>query len=150
MTTLDTNVLLYASDADSPFHPAALTLLNRLARGPELLTLFWPVLLGYLRIATRHGLFRNPLSPAAAVESVERLIQRRHVRVLGEADGFWVHFRDVSGAVNARGDLVADAHIVALMRQHGVREIWTHDRDFRKFDGIVMRDPFDVPRPRKR
>lgn len=28
------------------------------------------------------------------------------------------------------------------MHQHGISTIWTHDRDFRKFDGITVRDPF--------
>jgi uncharacterized protein len=62
--------------------------------------------------------------------------------VVGEADGFWSVFRQVADPLPVRGNLVTDAHLVALMRQHGVREIWTHDRDFRKFDGIVVRDPF--------
>jgi predicted nucleic acid-binding protein len=38
--------------------------------------------------------------------------------------------------------LVPDAHLVALMRENGVRRIWTSDRDFRRFDGIEARDPF--------
>ena len=46
------------------------------------------------------------------------------------------------GAGAATGNLVPDTHLVVLMRQHGVKEIWTGDRDFRKFDGIVARDPF--------
>ncbi len=29
------------------------------------------------------------------------------------------------------------------MRQHGVRTIYTRDRDFRRFDGIAAEDPFD-------
>ncbi|GIV00558.1 MAG: hypothetical protein KatS3mg014_2173 [Actinomycetota bacterium] len=33
-------------------------------------------------------------------------------------------------------------HLVALMRENGVRTILTHDRDFRRFDGIRVRDPF--------
>ncbi len=41
-----------------------------------------------------------------------------------------------------RENLVPDAHIVALMHQNGVRTIWTHDRDFRRFDAIDVRDPF--------
>ena len=41
-----------------------------------------------------------------------------------------------------RGNLVPDAHVVALMRQHGVSTIWSHDRDFVKFPGISVRDPF--------
>jgi uncharacterized protein len=48
----------------------------------------------------------------------------------------------VAGAVPVRGNLVPDAHIVALMRQHGVSTIWSHDRDFLEFKGISVRDPF--------
>jgi hypothetical protein len=40
------------------------------------------------------------------------------------------------------GNLVPDAHVVALMLEHDVGAIWTHDRDFRRFDGIEVRDPF--------
>jgi predicted nucleic acid-binding protein len=28
------------------------------------------------------------------------------------------------------------------MRENGVRTLWTNDRDFRRFDGIDVRDPF--------
>ncbi|HEV2088906.1 MAG TPA: PIN domain-containing protein, partial [Cryptosporangiaceae bacterium] len=63
-------------------------------------------------------------------------------RMAGEAEGFWDVYRLVSDPVLPRGSLVPDAHLVALMRQHGVATIWTHDRDFRKFDGVTVRDPF--------
>ena len=33
--------------------------------------------------------------------------------------------------------------IAALMRQYGVRTIYTRDRDFRRFDGIAVENPFD-------
>jgi predicted nucleic acid-binding protein len=37
---------------------------------------------------------------------------------------------------------VSDGHIATLMRQHGVRVIYTRDRGFRRFDGIQVLDPF--------
>jgi len=40
------------------------------------------------------------------------------------------------------GNLVPDAHLVALMLENGVRTIMTRDRDYRKFRGITVRDPF--------
>lgn len=40
------------------------------------------------------------------------------------------------------GGDVTDAHIATLMRQHGVGTIYTRDRDFRRFDGIRVEDPF--------
>ena len=50
-TTLDTNVLVYASDESSSFHERAMRLLETLAAGPDLVYLFWPVALGYLMCA---------------------------------------------------------------------------------------------------
>jgi toxin-antitoxin system PIN domain toxin len=140
--TVDANVLIYAADSRSSVHEPAEALLRRLAVGPEILYLFWPVLLGYLRIVTHPGILTNPLSPDIAMRNVEALLDRPHVRAPGEADGFWPIFKSTAGGT-PRGNEVPDAHLAALMRQHGVRLIWTRDRDFRRFDGIEARDPFD-------
>lgn len=141
-TTFDTNLLLYASDESSPFHERALGALETLAAGPDLVYAFWPVILGYLRIATHPAVFQRPLTPAEAMANVENLISRPHVRTCGEVDGFWDWYRRVAEATPTRGNLVPDAHLVALMRQHGVSTIWSHDRDLLKFPEIKVRDPF--------
>jgi predicted nucleic acid-binding protein len=113
----------------------------RLAAGPEILYLFWPVLLGYLRTVTHPGTLTNPHSPVTARRNVESLLDRPHVRAPGEADGFWSVFRSTAGD-RPRGNDVPHAHHAALMIQHGSRLIYTRDRDFRRFDGIDVRDPF--------
>ena len=141
-STIDGNVLVHASNTDDPLHDAATALVRRLAEGPELVYLFWPVLLGYLRIVTHPGILTNPLSPAIAMRNVDALLDRPHVRAPGEADGFWTIFRGTAGD-RPRGNDVPDAHVAALMRQHGVRLIYTRDRDFRRFDGLDARDPFE-------
>ena len=139
--TVDANVLVYASDSQSASHARAEDLVRRLAAGPEILYLFWPVLLGYLRIVTHPGILSNPLSPVAALGNIEALLDRPHVRAPGELDGFWPIFRSTAGE-RPRGNDVPDAHVAALMRQHGVRVIYSRDRDFRRFEGIDVRDPF--------
>jgi uncharacterized protein len=140
---IDANVLLYASDASSAFHEPALTFLRRCAEGPELLYVPWLVVMAYLRIATHPAIFGRPLSPAEAMGNVESLLQRPNVRTLGENDGFWEVYRQVTSRVLVRGNLVPDAHLVALLIQNGVMTVWTHDRDFQKFPGIRVRDPFE-------
>lgn len=140
--TLDTNVLIYASDQASPFHGQAADLLGAWAGGPELAHLFWPVAMGYLRIATHPAIFKQPLSPDEAMANLENLVSRPSVRVGGESEGFWDTYRQVAAETAPRGNLVPDAHLVALMHQYGVSEVWSHDRDLRKFDGITVRDPF--------
>jgi predicted nucleic acid-binding protein len=37
-----------------------------------------------------------------------------------------------------------DAHLAALLLQHDVRVLYTNDRDFRKFDFLETRNPFDT------
>jgi len=142
-TTIDINVLVYASHQASPFHARATGLLHSLAVGPTLVCLFWPVTLGYLRIVTHPSLLKNPLSSAEAMANVDGLLRLAHVRAVGEADEFWAAYRRVADDVRPRGNLVSDAHLVALMHQHGVSTIWTHDRDFRRFNGIRVQDPFE-------
>jgi len=103
----------------------------------------WLVVMAYLRIATYPAIFGRPLSPAEAMGNVESLLQRPNVRTLGENDGFWEVYRQVTSRVLVRGNFVPDAHLAALLIQNGVTMVWTHDRDFQKFPGIRVRDPFE-------
>ena len=141
-TTVDANVLLYASDASSPRRDRAAELVRGLGAGPDLVYLFWPVVFAYLRIGTHPGVFDRPLEPAVAQRNIALLLERPHVRSPGETAGFWSVCERVLAGDTVRGNLVSDAHLVALMRQHGVGTIWTADRDFRRFPGISARDPF--------
>ncbi|MBA3747052.1 MAG: PIN domain-containing protein [Solirubrobacterales bacterium] len=138
--TVDTNVLVYADNEADAAHSSARELLQDLAAGPAIFYLFWPALLGYLRIVTHPAILPRPLTPASAAHNVEQLIALPHVRVPGELPGFWTQYMTVSGA-QTRGNDVPDVHLVALMRQHEVRVIHTRDRGFRRFDGIEARDP---------
>jgi uncharacterized protein len=140
--TLDANVLLYASDESSRYHESARAFLDEAARGDELVYLFWPTVTAYLRIATHSAIFDRPLPREDAVANVEGLLSFPHVQTAGEQDRFWSLYRRVGDEADARGNLVSDAHLVALMVENGVRTIWTHDRDFRRFAGIEVRDPF--------
>lgn len=138
---IDTNVLLYASNSSSDSFETAFALVERLARGPELLYVFWPVAMGFLRLSTNPAVTDRPLSPSEALSSLRDLTERDHVRTPGESPGFLDVYRETASAGTRGGD-VTDAHIAALMRQHGVATIYTRDRDFRRFDGIRIEDPF--------
>ena len=140
--TVDANVLLYASDESSRFHTKARACLASMARGPDIVYLFWPVVMAYLRISTHPAILDPPLPSDRAFANVERLLRLPHVQTAGEQERFWERYRDVAIEGDVRGNLVSDAHVVALMGENGVRSIWTHDRDFRRFPGIEVLDPF--------
>jgi toxin-antitoxin system PIN domain toxin len=140
--SLDVNVLLYASDSSSPVHAAARRFLERAAAGADLLCLGWPTVMSYLRMATHPRIFAAPLAPSEALGNVEALVGLSHVRLLAEEPGFLGIYREVTGAFPVRGNLVPDAHLAALLKQHGVRTLFTRDADFRKFGFLELRDPF--------
>lgn len=139
---IDANLLVYASDESSSFHRAARARLGDLVAGPGLVYLFWPVAMAYVRVITHPSIVDRPLAPADARGNLRRLLSVPHVRSPGEQEGFWPHFEAAAADADARGNLVSDAHIVALMRQHDVPTIWTNDRDFRRFTDIDVHDPF--------
>jgi uncharacterized protein len=140
--SLDVNVLLYASDRSSDRHVRARRFLESCAAGPEILCVTWPTLMAYLRIATHPRIFSAPLSPDEALENVAALIGLPHVRTISELDGFLDAYKHVAGEVALRGNLVPDAHVATILFQHGVRTLYTNDRDFRKFGSLDVKDPF--------
>ncbi len=147
--TIDANILVYASNQSDPVHPRALQLVQSLAAGPDLFYLFWPVVLGYLRIVTHPGILPRPLTPKEAASNADGLLSRAHVRSPGEEQGFWELFRR-TGRDQARGNDVPDAHLVTLMRQHGVRRVYSRDGGLRRFPDIEVIDPFDTQSARAR
>jgi toxin-antitoxin system PIN domain toxin len=139
--TVDTNILLYAANADDESHEVARDLLERLAAGPDLLYLFWPTIMGFLRISTHPAIFTNPHTPEQAARAIGGLLQRSNVRAPAEQDGFWDVYRSTADD-QTRGNHVPDAHLATLMRQHGVSIVYTRDRDLRRYEAIDARNPF--------
>jgi hypothetical protein len=138
---IDANLLLYASDEASPRHTQARQFLLDRAADPDVCCVAWITLMAYLRIATHPRIFARPLTPAEALGNVEALLQLPRVQVLSEAEGFLAVYREVTGSVVVRGNLVPDAHLASLLRQHGVRTLYTSEMDFRKFRFLDVRDP---------
>jgi toxin-antitoxin system PIN domain toxin len=97
--------------------------------------------MGYLRMVTHPRIFTSPFSQDEACEHIEALTSLPHCRVIGELAGFWGVYRALTTEVPARGNLVPDAHLAAILRQHGVVRLYTCDRDFRKFDFLQAVDP---------
>ena len=61
--------------------------------------------------------------------------------VLAEADGYWSYLAPLLREGRIAGPQVHDARIAALCKLHGVRELWTADRDFSRFGSLVCRNP---------
>ena len=140
---VDVNILLYASDARTPLHGKATEFLARCAANREVFCLAWVTVMSYLRMSTHPAIFARPLTHDEALRNVEALLNLPHCRAIGEEDGFWEAYCKVTAEVPTRGNLVPDAQLASILLGHGVTTIYTHDRDFRKFPFLDVRDPLD-------
>ena len=139
--SLHVNILLYSSDTSSPFHAQAQSSLQSCMNRRDLFYLIWPTIMGYLRIVTHPSIFDEPLTPEEAMANVETLLNLPHCRCLAEEEGFWATWSTVVSETVVRGNLVPDAHLAALLRFHGVRRLYTNDRDFRRFEFLDVQSP---------
>jgi predicted nucleic acid-binding protein len=53
----------------------------------------------------------------------------------------WPTLRNILAAGQITGPMVHDARVAALCRQHGVRALWSADRDFGRFPGLTVVNP---------
>jgi uncharacterized protein len=140
---IDTNILVYARRAETPFHRAAKRLLGELAEGDTEWALPWVCVYEFLRVVTHPRVFDPPTSLDAALEDLESLLDSPSLVLLGEGPAHLGAMRQALVSGRASGNLVHDAHIAALLLEHGVREVWTSDRDFSRFSGLKVYHPFD-------
>ncbi len=82
---------------------------------PDLVYLFWPTVMAYLRIATHPAIFERPLDPAEAAGKVRALLDLPHARTGSEMERFWEVWTDTTQGLVVRGNLIPDAHLVTLM-----------------------------------
>jgi len=138
---IDVNILLYASDESGPLHQKATSFLEQCATGREVFCLAWITIMSYMRMATHPAIFERPLTHDQAARNIENLLNLPHCRVIGEEEGFWHTYRQVTSDVPTRGNLVPDVHLASILLGHGIKTVCTHDRDFRKFAFLSVLDP---------
>ena len=140
MILVDANLLIYAIDADSPRHQAARRWLEETLSGNNRVGLAWIVILAFVRITTRTGIIRNPLSPEEALAYVDSWLQQPFVKAIAPGDKHWSIFRNLTLAAGTAGNLTSDAHLAALAIEHGCA-VYSTDNDFKRFPGIEHVNP---------
>jgi toxin-antitoxin system PIN domain toxin len=139
--SFDANLLLYASDESSEFHVRAKAFVIGRREDSDILCLTWPVLMAYQRIATHPSIFTKPMSAETAWGNVQQLLKLPRTRVIQETASFALDYAEVAQSAGVYGNLVPDAHIATILRQHGVRKFYTADTDFKKFDFLEVVNP---------
>ena len=149
MILIDANILIYSVNQDAPQHTKAKAWLEATISGQETVGMSWIVLLAFLRLATRPGLFPRPLPTEAAFDLVDAWLGQPSVIVVQPDPRHARMLRELLVPLGTGGNLTSDAHLAALALEHGA-ELCSADHDFARFRHLRWRNPLDLKPTRKR
>jgi hypothetical protein len=140
MIIIDVNLLIYAVNEDAPCHQKAKAWLETAVAGTETVGLPWTVLLAFLRLTTKSGLFQNPLDVGTAFELVEAWLAQPPVIVPEPSARHSQTLRDLVTPLGTAGNLTSDAHLAALAIEHRA-VLCSTDNDFSRFPKLRWQNP---------
>jgi uncharacterized protein len=140
MILVDVNLLIYAVNEDAPLHRKAKSWLETTLSGTETVGLSWSVIVAFLRLTTRAGMFRMPLTVESAFGLVDAWFSQPAVVAVEPAAQHLRILRDLLLPLGAGGNLTSDAHLAALAIAHGA-ELCSCDSDFARFSRLRWRNP---------
>jgi len=133
---VDTNVLVYANVAGSPFHEQALTALKTAHQTNRPMWISRQVLREFIAARTRPQTFANPSTPQVVIERARFLVER--FQVADDTAATTEQLIKLLGKFKIGGKQVHDANIVATMLAYEIPCLLTQNtRDFERFEGIV-------------
>jgi len=138
---VDTNVLVYAHRADSPWHTTAVRKVAALAEGRAPWAIPWPCLHEFFAIVTHPRIYRPPTPVSGAIAQIEAWLESPSPVLVGETADYWHSLKPLLQEGLIEGPRVHDARIAALCLLHGVAELWSADRDFSRFPELKVRNP---------
>ncbi len=141
MIAVDTNLLVYALREDSPFHAASLRVLTELAGSGRRWAIPWPCVHEFIAIATHPRIYRPPTPLSVAWDALNAWFRSPLLELLNEGPGYWDTLQRIATSAKVTGPQIHDARIAALCLHHGVRELWSADRDFSRYPQLVAKNP---------
>ena len=67
--------------------------------------------------------------------------------LLHEEEGFWEELRSLLAETAVQGAAIHDARIAALCLRHGVKKLFSADRDFSRFSRLTTENPLRRSKP---
>jgi toxin-antitoxin system PIN domain toxin len=138
---VDTNILVYAHRRDSEFFERAVAAIRRLAESPEHWAIPWPCVHEFLAVVTNSRIFELPSPLETAMTQIEIWLESPFLKLIGESGAYWRTLAEILAQGKIAGPKIHDARIAAICQAHGIRELWSADRDFSRMRGLRVTNP---------
>lgn len=142
MFVVDTNVLVYAANAGSDAHAACKSALERWRAQTGGWYLTWGICFEFLRVVTHRRILPAPLRATEAWQFLSALLHSPGLEMLAPSERYADVLRDIMHEMPAlAGNQMHDLQTAALMRDRGIKTIYTRDTDFHRFRFLEVIDP---------
>lgn len=138
----DINLLVYAHNADAPFHQPALTWWQSTLQSGKAVAIAWVVALGFIRLLSNPRVVKQPVPLARLVHEIQRWLALSHVSILNPGPRHLELLEELLGQAGTTVSLTTDAHLAALAIEHGC-VLHSNDQDFARFDRLAWKNPLD-------
>jgi toxin-antitoxin system PIN domain toxin len=144
MILLDVNLLVYASDPQSPKYSFAKTWLDARLSESARVGIPWETILGFLRIVTNPRIYTPPVTVASAWSQAEEWLACPNVWIPQPGPNHQLIMSSLLSNLGGGAKLIPDAHLAALAIQHGLI-LCSADGDFARFPGLRWQNPIAHP-----
>ena len=141
MIAIDTNLLIYAHRAGLPEHRAARRAIQTAAADPRGWGIALPCIAEFWSIVTHPASTGGPSTAQQAQAFLRALMVEAGAKVWLAHDGFWERLARLAAELRVQGSRIFDLQIALAAFENGASEIWTHDRSFVVFPGLLVHDP---------
>ncbi len=136
---LDTNVIVYAADEDSPFHGAACSLRERGLAEKVSLCICPQILSEFYAIVTDPKRVRSPISQREALVEMEKYYQAESILKIYPGPDIIQWTLDLLARYEVSKQEIFDLQLVATMLSNSVTRLYTYNQsDFSKFKEIEV------------
>lgn len=143
MIALDTNLLIYAHRSATSEHAAARTAIETALNSPGGCGITLPSVAEFFSIVTHPQASGRPSSPQAAADFLAAL-RDAGIEMLAPGPAFAGRLAQLAADLSVAGVRIFDLQIGLCALDGGAGELWTHDGNFLKIPGLVVRDPLKV------
>ncbi len=141
MIAIDTNILVYAHRQDSKWHDRAKAIVSDIVNSLGRWAIPSQCLHEFIGVSTHPRVYSPASTLDEAFAQIAAWRESPDLEVISGTAAHWSTLEAFAKSGKIVGPAIHDARIAAICAQHGVKELWSADRDFSRFPKLKVRNP---------
>jgi predicted nucleic acid-binding protein len=145
---VDSNILIYAANSESPQNKTALQVLEAAGQSAGVWCLTWQNVYEFLSVVSNPKAFSGKTRTLEEARTfMDAILSAPNQRFLVEEEG---HLDTLDGITKivpgSQGPFLYDCHLATLLKDYSVKRVYTADEGFQRFSFLDVINPFKTDR----